>query len=306
MSLEIARSLGEEAGRRLRAAHGRLTDGQVDFKGRRDMVTAVDRALEEFLADRIGTEFPEDAILAEESIRKAGRSGRVWIVDPLDGTTNFVHGHPMCGISIALAEGYAGMPDRGERARLLEGASGYFRVGERLELQLGVLVAPLLGEVFWAERGGGAYLNDQRIRVSPQTKLDHALVATGFAYRRNEVANSNLSNFSRVALRAQGIRRGGSAALDLAYVAAGRFEAFWELYLKPWDVAAGTLLVREAGGRVTDLSGGGEALEGVSILASNGILHEAVRGLLEGPDPAWAAAERSSLDQEARGAHDGG
>jgi myo-inositol-1(or 4)-monophosphatase len=162
-------------------------------------------------------------------------------------------------------------------------------------VDVGVIYAPALGEMFVAERGEGASLNGRRLQVSPQTDLGRSLVATGFAYRRNELRVTNLENFSRLALEVRGIRRCGAAALDLAYVAAGRYEAFWELYLKPWDVAAGMLLVSEAGGRVTAIVEGHDPLEGVEVLASNGIVHEEVRRRLMPPDPAWVTIERERL-----------
>ncbi len=294
--IAFARALAAEAAARLAAAYDQTAGLAVDFKGRRDLVTDVDRSTEIFLAARIHEHFPDDAILGEESIRRMGRSGRVWILDPLDGTTNFVHCHPMFCVSIAVADGFTRMPDPRDPG-LDALASGLFPPGDLPRVLLGVVAAPILREVFWGERGRGAYLGERRLRVSSATDLGDALVATGFAYRRNELSNSNLGNFGRLALRARGIRRGGSAALDLCYVAAGRFAAFWELYLKPWDVAAGILLVEEAGGRVTDFSGGSRALEGVEVLATNGRVHESVRELLDGPDPAWAAGERARLSR---------
>jgi len=298
--IEFARALAAEAAALLAERYERVDPGAVDFKGRRDLVTDTDRRAEELLAKAIEQRCPDDAIVGEESIRKAGRSGRVWILDPLDGTTNFVHGHPMFCVSLALAEGYAGEP--GPDALLDDRASGFF-FPDRLPLPvLGVVHAPVLGESFWAERGQGAWRAAGRtpregtprpMRVSANAVLADALVATGFAYRRNEVSNPNLENFSRLALHARGIRRGGSAALDLCYVAAGRFDAFWELYLKPWDVAAGLLLVEEAGGRVTDLAGRPRGIEGVEILATNGLLHAEMRALLEGPDLRWVRDERA-------------
>ena len=291
--LAFTRDLVEEAAARLAAGVGTVGEGGVDQKGRRDLVTAVDRDVEALIAQRITARFPDDAILGEEAVRRPGRSGRVWIVDPLDGTVNFVHQHPMFCVSIALAEGYTGPPRAGMEfdAR----ASGFFDPARLPRVRLGAVGAPLLRETYWGERGGGAWLNGRRLRVATTPDVEDALVATGFAYRRNEVANNNLGNFNRLALRARGVRRGGSAALDLFYVAAGRFAAFWELYLKPWDVAAGTLLVEEAGGRITDFANGPRAIEGVEVLASNGLLHEPVRGMLEGADPAWARGEREKL-----------
>lgn len=308
--LDFARSLAADASEMLRGARRRLDTRRIELKGRRDLVTDTDRKIESFLAEKISARFPDDAILAEESIRKTGRSGRVWLLDPLDGTTNFVHGHPMVSVSIALAEGYAGPPDS-RTTQFDDRACGFFAPENLPQLVLGVVAAPVLGETYWAERGRGAWLDDgrcangcagavhpagaRRLSVSSVDELERALVATGFAYRRNELRNSNLGNFNTLALRVQGIRRGGSAALDLCYVAAGRFDAFWELYLKPWDVAAGMLIVEEAGGRVTDLQGGPRAIEAVEIVASNGRTHEQVRSLLEDPDPSWVAGEREKF-----------
>jgi myo-inositol-1(or 4)-monophosphatase len=288
--LEFARSLADEAAQILREAHGSLNERTIEVKGRRDLVTDVDRRIEDLLARRIDQACPDDEILGEEGVRRAGRSGRVWVIDPLDGTTNFVHGHPMVCVSLALAEGYAGPP--GAAAEIDDGASGFFAPGGLPRVRLGVVSAPVLGETYWGEAGEGAFVNGRRLRVSETGDLADSLLATGFAYRMNELRNSNLDNFCRLALRARGVRRGGSAALDLCYVASGRFDAFWEPYLKPWDVAAAMLFVSEAGGRVTDFAGGDRALEGVEVLASNGALHDAVRELLDPVDPFWARSER--------------
>jgi myo-inositol-1(or 4)-monophosphatase len=292
--LEFARSLAEEGAALIRAACERGSPRTLDHKGRRDLVTDVDRRIEERLAQRIRAACPEDAILGEEGVHQAGRSGRVWILDPLDGTTNFVHGHPMVCVSVALADGYGGPP--GPDAPRDACASGYFDARALPRVLAGVVAAPLLRETFRSERGGGAWLGDRRLRVSGETDLREALLATGFAYRLNEVRVDNLDNFCRLTRVARGIRRGGAAALDLCYVAAARFDAFWELYLKPWDVAAGLLIVEEAGGRVTDFADGARALEGVEVIASNVRLHEAVCGQLDRADPAWSAGERARLE----------
>lgn len=289
--LEFARSLAQEGAELVRSAHERSAPWTLSSKGRRDLVTDVDRRVEDHLAARIRRTCPEDGILGEESVRQAGRSGRVWILDPLDGTTNFVHGHPMVCVSVALADGYAGPP--APDAAFDACSSGFFSPAALPRPLLGAVAAPLLRELYWAEAGAGAFLDGRPLRVSAAADLDEAMVATGFAYRRNELGNNNLDNFCRLALRVRGIRRGGSAALDLCYVAAGRFDAFWELYLKPWDVAAGMLLVAEAGGSVTDFSGGPRAIEGVEIVASNGHLHDALRTLLDRADPRWSEGERA-------------
>jgi myo-inositol-1(or 4)-monophosphatase len=257
--LEFAITLAREAGEILMRAYGNVERGGIAYKGWRNLVTETDVAVEEHLARRISERFPEHGILGEERVsRVPGGRGAAhrWVIDPLDGTTNFVHAHPMFCVSIGVEVDGEGV--------------------------LGVVFAPYLEEMFTAERGKGAWLNGSRCSVSGETDLSHALLASGFAYRQDELANTNLENWSRLSLVARGLRRCGAAALDLAYVACGRYDGFWELYLSPWDVAAGAVLVREAGGRVTDLSGGNGWPDGHEILATNGALHEALRERLSG------------------------
>jgi|AMFO01.1.fsa_nt_gi myo-inositol-1(or 4)-monophosphatase len=262
--LELALEVAREAGRILMEGYGRRQ--RVDRKGWRDLVSETDLAAQRAIAAILERERPGDGLLAEEALQRPGRSGRRWIVDPLDGTTNFVHGHPMFCVSLALEE---------------EG-----------EVTLGVIWAPYLGELFWAVRGRGGRFRAESLgweaplRVSATAELAEALLSTGFPYLQAERRNTNLGNFQRVTLRARGVRRGGSAALDLAYVACGRFDGFWELYLNPWDVAAGALMVQEAGGRVGDLSGGALWRTGWEIVATNGRIHEALAACLEPADPA--------------------
>ncbi len=221
-------------------------------KGQRaDIVTEVDRASEDAILARLRAEYPAATYVTEESGLHAGASGERWIVDPIDGTTNFAHGYPLFCISIA-----------------------YERNGE---LEAGVIFAPAVGELFTATRGGGAALNGRTLRVSTIADVGNALVCTGFQPAH---VGRNLAHFRAMSDRTQAVRRDGSAALDLAYVACGRYDAFWELDLHAWDVAAGTLLVREAGGAVTRIDGAPAALDGASILASNGRVHDAVRGIL--------------------------
>lgn len=304
--LEFARALAVEAGRMLLAGYEDVSARSVDYKGRRDLVTDVDRRVETMLGERLQAACPDDAILGEEGVRRSGRSGCVWIIDPLDGTTNFVHGHPLFCTSIARARGFrpgaacfGEGKGEGEAAPATDPlASGFFAPGPPPEIEVGVIVAPVLRETYRAQRGEGAWLGERRLHVSATERLEQALVATGFAYRRNELTNANLESFRRLALRARGIRRGGAAALDLAYTAAGRLDAYWEPYLKPWDVAAGILLVTEAGGRVTDFGGQARALDGVEVLATNGRLHDPVRRLLERADASWAPSERRRLREE--------
>ncbi len=194
-------------------------------KGGSELVTEADRRAEAFLLERLQAAFPDHAVVAEES--GAGGNGESpcrWYVDPLDGTNNFAHGYPMFAVSLALE---------------VEG-----------ELWLGVVYEPLRGELFTALRGAGARRNGRPIRVRPVDDLAQALVATGFPYHKGQRPENNVAEFGRIAPRVRGIRRGGAAALDLAYLAAGRLDGFWEFFLKPWDTAAGVLLVREAGGVV--------------------------------------------------------
>lgn len=222
-----------------------------EYKGIRELVTEKDREVERFLVEELRSEF-DHAILAEEEVDEEGDTR--WIIDPLDGTTNFVHGLPFYAISIAL-----------ERAG---------------SCVLGVVYVPYLDETFLAERGKGAWFNGESIRleVSDTSELIRAVLATGFAYDRERFPN--LDRWARLHEATRGLRRCGSAAIDLAYVAAGRFDGFWEVGLAPYDVAAGAVLVEEAGGRVTDLAGGDDWLEGRSILATNGHLHQAIADAL--------------------------
>jgi myo-inositol-1(or 4)-monophosphatase len=225
---------------------------EIEEKGRRaDLVTVADRASERAVIARLRADFPNAAILAEESGSSVGTSDERWIVDPLDGTTNYAHGYPLYCVSIA-----------------------YERGGETLA---GVTYAPVLDELYTAEHGGGARCNDAPIRVSAIDRIADAMVCTGFHpadYERNAVY------FARASRRAQAVRRDGSAALDLAFVACGRFDGFWEYDLHAWDVAAGALLVREAGGAVTRVDGGPAQLDARSILASNGHIHAELQVVL--------------------------
>jgi myo-inositol-1(or 4)-monophosphatase len=225
---------------------------EIAEKGRRaDLVTAADRASESAILAVLRGNFPEASVLAEESGRHEGTSDERWIVDPLDGTTNYAHGYPIYSISIAF-----------ERAG---------------EVIAGVVYAPALDECYAAELGGGTERNGLAIHVSAIERLGDAMVCTGF--HPADFA-TNAPCFAAVSGRAQAVRRDGSAALDLAFTACGRFDAFWEFDLKPWDVAAGMLLVREAGGRVTAIDAEPCALDGGSILASNGRIHHELQGVL--------------------------
>jgi myo-inositol-1(or 4)-monophosphatase len=220
----------------------------IEYKSAIDLVTATDRASEETIVAHLAKSYPGHSILAEEAtaIVAPGSIYR-WIVDPLDGTTNFAHSFPHFAVSIAL-----------EREK---------------EIILGLVYDPLRDEGFSALKGEGAVLNDAPIRVSKIGELDKALLATGFPYDHREDPDYYLKYFRSFTRRAQGIRRAGSAALDLCYVAVGRLDGFWEMKLKPWDIAAGALIVAEAGGIVSNFSGGGFSIDGEETLASNGLIH---------------------------------
>jgi len=220
----------------------------IEFKGVIDVVTEMDIKAEDMIMKTIKARFPEHGILTEESFEQKSGSGYRWIIDPLDGTTNYSHGFPIFCVSIAL-----------ER----EG-----------EIILGVVFNPMLNELFTAEKGNGAYLNSKRIRVSGISELTKSLLATGFPYDVRTSPDNNISHFANLAVRAQAIRRAGSAALDMCYVACGRFDGFWELKLKPWDTAAAMLIIKEAGGIVTDFNGSAFSLYSGETLASNGLVHD--------------------------------
>jgi myo-inositol-1(or 4)-monophosphatase len=252
--LALALRLAREAGAIQRASYEAVRS--IDTKSQpNDLVTEVDRACEAHLVGALTRERPLDSVLAEEGsgFARPGATYR-WVIDPLDGTTNYAHGYPRFAVSIGV-----------ER----EGAQA-----------LGVVYDPLLDELFHARAGGGAFRNGRPIRVSGESDLRRALVSTGFAYDKAITEDDNTREFRSFLKRAREVRRDGSAALDLCYVAAGRFDAYWEFKLSPWDVAAGTLIVTEAGGRVTDTAGGGDFRSGRRVLASNGVLHAAMLEVL--------------------------
>src|SRR6202790_1310105 len=246
--LDVAIETAREAGAILLAEFDRPV--KISYKGEVDIVTQADKRSEQAIVTRLRTHFPKHAIVAEEGGGTESESPFRWHVDPLDGTTNFAHGYPCFAVSLGLEE--AG------------------------ELIVGVIFQPVSGELFTAVKGEGAYLNQKKIEVSRIEKLATSLLATGFpSVKRTQ--NPNIHYYWDFTLRSHGVRRDGSAALDLAAVACGRFEGFWEFGLHSWDTAAGVLLVREAGGVVTDFSGLPYRLGGPVILATNGTIHEEMR-----------------------------
>jgi myo-inositol-1(or 4)-monophosphatase len=249
---------------------------KIEYKGSADLVTIADRESEALILERIRRHFPAHDVMGEEGARIETGSDFKWYVDPLDGTTNFAHGYPVFCVSL-------GVECRGQRVA-------------------GVIYDPTRDEMFSASKGSGARLNDKAIHVSATPKLAESLIATGFpSHKRHK--NPNIYFYHHLTLRSHGVRRAGSAALDLCNVAAGRYEGFWEFNLNPWDTAAGVLIVEEAGGRVTDFSGGPFQIDSRETLASNGLVHDellaefqaifAGRGLEDLPSPVEYGKERA-------------
>jgi myo-inositol-1(or 4)-monophosphatase len=221
-----------------------------------DLTTEADVASEKLIVEAIRQRYPKHSILSEEGLGQEQAGEFLWLIDPLDGTTNYAHGYPVFCVSIALQH---------------EG-----------EIVLGVTYDPVRDELFWAEKDRGAYCNGRRLSVSGVASLGRSLLATGFPYVRARTEDNNTAEFGRVMPQVQGVRRGGAAALDMVYVAAGRLDGYWEFYLSPWDWAAGDLLVREAGGRISDVSGQPRRFRGNSMVATNDLLHEELLAALKG------------------------
>ena len=268
--LAKAVEIAQEAGALLANYYERRV--AFESKGEFDLVTEADRASEELIVERIRSHFPAHGIVAEEGGGHASQSEFTWFVDPLDGTTNFAHSFPIFNVTLGMA--------RGE------------------EMIAGVVFDPMKNELFTAERGGGAYLNNRRIHVSSAKRLADSLSSTGFPSRKRQ-HNANIYFYYQLAMASHGVRRTGSAAIDIAYVACGRLDFFWEFGLKPWDVAAGSLIVQEAGGRISDMHGAAHSVtKSESFLCDNGVLHgealllfdEVFRGEMRHPMPALAAA----------------
>ena len=265
--ITVMERAARKAAPRLRRDFNEVDALQVSRKGPADFVSMADKRAEQTIFEELRKARPDWGMLLEEGGEIAGDPNKPrWIVDPLDGTSNFLHGLPHFAISIAVEEP---------------------RPGGRGEITQGLIYQPLTDESFWAEKGRGAWLQDRRLRVSARRDLSDALIATGIPFRGHGDFNQWAAIFAAVAPEVAGIRRFGSAALDLAWVAAGRYDGFWESDLKPWDVSAGMLLVREAGGFVTDYRGGDRAVERNEYLAANDALHSKLHKLV-------AAALRAS------------
>ncbi len=253
--IEAAVHIAREAGKYQRS---RLhTDFKVEHKGVINLVTEVDKACEKRIVDYLHKNFPNHDVLAEEGSNTASNADFKWIIDPLDGTTNFAHGYPLFCVCIALEH--------------------------KGEIVMGVVYEPNRDEMFTAEKGKGAFCNGRPIRVTPCKDLRQSLLATGFAYNfREEDKLNNFDHFRNLMMRSLAVRRDGVAGIDLCYVACGRYDGFWELYLKPWDIAAGALIVEEAGGRVTSFDGSAFDVYGREILATNGEIHSQMQEVLHG------------------------
>jgi myo-inositol-1(or 4)-monophosphatase len=252
--LNIAVRAARSAGELILRSSDNIGHLRVDQKGKNDYASEVDRAAEREIITIIKNAYPDHAILAEESGLHEGNDF-VWVIDPLDGTTNFLHGFPQYAVSIALKH--------------------------KGRLEVAVIYDPLRDELFTAKRGGGAMLNNRRLRVTPQQSLKGALLGTGFPFRTDLHLKAYVGMFSALTTECAGIRRAGSAALDLAYVAAGRLDGFWEIGVMEWDMAAGILLIKEAGGVITDFSFNDNYLQSGNLIAGNPKMHQLMYQLIE-------------------------
>ena len=283
-----AEAIAREAGALLREYFHRGV--HTEYKGDVDLVTEADRASEKLISERLRAVFPDHGIYGEEGTRTALDSEYRWYIDPLDGTTNFAHGFPVFGVVLGCEQRKPGLkPD------------------EDGQMVAGVIYDPLRDELFSAERGKGSLLNGKPIHVSRTKMLQESLLATGFPSQKRH-ASPNVHFYQEFTLRSHGVRRAGSAALDMAYVAAGRLEAFWELKLNPWDTSAGYLIVEEAGGKVTHFDGGRFTLDSREVLATNGLIQDEMVKLFEDmfagknlepiPTPAEFAARRLAAGKQ--------
>jgi len=255
-TINVMTAAARKAARGLLRDFGEVEQLQVSQKGPGDFVTAADHRVEKTLLQELKKARPDYGFLLEEGGVVAGNDPHhTWVIDPLDGTTNFLHSIPHFAISIGLVR--------------------------KDEPVAGVIYQPLTDEMFWAEKGGGAWVNDRRLRVSARRRLDDAVIATGIPHQGRPEPERFLRQLQKVMAATSGVRRFGAASLDLAYVAAGRYEGFWEIGLKPWDIAAGIIIVREAGGYVSDFDTGQSPLESGNVVAANDHLHAPLAALLK-------------------------
>jgi len=250
--LEVAEKTAREAGVVLLENLGKVK--KIEFKAKNSLVTEVDKLSEEIIINNIKKSFPSHDIFAEESGRHSENSDYLWLIDPIDGTTNYAHAYPFFSISIALE---------------VKG-----------EVEIGLVYDPVKDEMFTAEAGKGAHLNGELIKVSKSDSIEHSHVCTGFMHEVEWMVEANIKHFGNFIRRARAVRRDGSAALDVCYVACGRFDGFWELGLNPWDTAAAVLILKEAGGQVTTFSGDEYSIYLKEILASNSIIHDQMMEIL--------------------------
>lgn len=286
--VEAGEEIAREAGALLRDFYARGV--RAEYKGDVDIVTEADRASEKLITDRLRAAFPEHGVYGEEGTRSAMGSEYRWYVDPLDGTTNFAHGFPVFCVVLGCERRKPGLAAE-----------------EDGEMVAGVIYDPLRDEMFSAARGSGAKLNGRSIHASRTKALQESLIATGFpSHKRHR--SPNVHFYQEFTLRSHGVRRAGSAALDLAYVAAGRIDGYWEFKLNPWDTSAGYLLVEEAGGRITHFDGGKFTLDSREIFATNGLIHDEMQALFAEmfagrdlqpiPTPQEFAARREATQEE--------
>ena len=252
--INVAIEAAREAGRFLKYSVGKVKSIEMKKGEERNLVSDIDKASEARVIEIIKRHYPGHSILAEESGATGSATDYTWVIDPLDGTTNYLHGLPIYCVSIGIE-----------------------RKGE---IVAGVVYDPNLDEMFTAEKGGGAFVNGKRLKVSSASRIATSLLVTGFPYDIADNPDNAVEHFVNFLMASQGLRRLGSAALDLSYVAAGRLDGFWEVNLNPWDMAAGVLFVTEAGGTVTDFTGKASSIRKRQVLASNGVIHEAMLGIL--------------------------
>jgi myo-inositol-1(or 4)-monophosphatase len=261
-----------EAGHYIKNRLGHIES--IDYKSAFNIVTDVDKGAEKLIIQTLRDAFPDDTILAEEGGRGGGNPKKIWLIDPLDGTTNFTHSYPFFCVSIGLE---------------IEG-----------EMQVGVVYNPISDELFWAIKGFGAFVNDRPLKVSKITKIAESLLATGFPADTAGAVEDNMEPFEQITHVSHGVRRDGSAALDLCFVAAGRLEGYWELKLQPWDMAAGSLIVSEAGGLISNLMGGAVDFTSGHILATNGLVHGELVNLMKEIPSIKAAYAAKHADKSSR------